>query len=291
MKTSRPKARRPPALIIALVFFSFLLVYPLAAVTTAAAAVAAVAAAPAALASGMNRFACLSDLLPLTSHALLQGYRKGFEEPFLVNAQYLVFPEVANGKLSGLFIFDSKHAWHYDSVAAAAESENEPGAMPVTASIPISALVFDSSQGIFDLVAQPNGLETVTVSYLPGFNPLATDKDGPVILGASVLPVVGAFVSRPEQRRIAYFNPARATDGELKKWFLSHGSGRRPAENPTAEVKRTIRRLHLTKAAPNDWHPLQTELDLRRQWIQDHNLDEATFRQLSRVMESTCKAP
>ena len=224
-----------------------------------------------------NRFECLRDLLPVTAPALLQKRRVGFEEPFMVGeSRYMVFPEVADGKLRGFFIYDRTQAWHYDGM--------EDGSS-------LQDLHFDSAQGILELVAQPNGLETVRISYLPGYNPRRPPLEGAAMLGSSVLPVVGALVSRPGlSDKIAYHNPDRVPSSDLKAWFQSQAGGRAPASASASnqELTRTLRRLRRAPSRASDWRPLESELQLRRTWIRSHNLDEKSFRQFNRLMQTTC---
>ncbi|NJL24396.1 MAG: hypothetical protein HC902_03980 [Calothrix sp. SM1_5_4] len=228
-----------------------------------------------------NTFDCLRDLIPLTERALIRSQRKSVEEPFIIGGKYIVFPEVAGGKIAGFFVYDRAGAWHYDAVEEKPDGERKA----------IADLAPDAALGVLELVAQPRGLETLTIRYLPGFNPNESVKSGPVALGVSVLPVVGAFVSRPEQKKIAYYDPGQASDADLKRWLAERSSGRRPAENQEAPLNRTIQRLVSRKGREGNalWAPLKQELELRKNWIKTHNLDEATFKSLTRIMDTTCR--
>src|SRR5262249_39548908 len=145
----------------------------------------------------------------------------------------------------------------------------------------IGDLVFKKDEGVYELVAQPGGLETVTVQYLPGFRLVPSGRDGPVILGASVLPVIGAFVSRPVLDRTAYVDPKNINEMVIKKWMTERWEGRKPASVEDVPVHTTILKLKSVQAKATEdlWKPLKAELKLRKAWIQTHNLDEQAFKQ------------
>lgn len=225
-----------------------------------------------------SAFDCLRDLLPITDRATVQGKRDGVEEPFLVDGKYLVFPEISNATVTGFYFYGPKDAAYYD----AGEYKKR--------TVSLGDLGFKVSEGIYDLVAQPGGLETVTVSLLPGFRVAPTGKEGPVVLGSSVLPVIGAFVSRPEVAKSAYVNPREVNDIVIQKW-MSERMERKPASVEDITINKTIIKLKTlqAKAGAELMRPLKQELKLRKNWIQTHNLDEKTFKQLSLVMEGSCK--
>lgn len=213
--------------------------------------------------------------MPITDRGVFLNKRKNVEDPFVINGRYIVFPEAEERKVQGFFVYDRKGAWHYDAV-------------DVNGKTLLKDLAYDSARGILEMIAQPSGLETVTMTYLPGFDPKETDNDGPVMLGSSVLPVVGAMISRPAQRKNAYYNPTTAYESDLRRWMSNHSTGRQPATDKTQDVKKTIVRL-IASERKDVWQPLDHELKLRREWIETHNLDEMAFREFSRVMESSCK--
>lgn len=223
-------------------------------------------------ASAYDPYHCLRELMPFTSHGTLRLKRKGVEQPFMA-ANYIVFPEVAGRAVSGFYVYAAGKAWYYDSV------------MTPAGKLPIRGLTVE--RGVLDLVAQPNGLETVSIPYLPGFAANENEKEGPAVLGSSVLPVVGAVFSRPARARAAYNSPADARESDLRSWMNRFGGARRPAADISLE--RTITRLAVaTKSEGELWRPLRAELDLRRHWIQNNNLDERTFRDLTRAMRGPC---
>jgi hypothetical protein len=225
----------------------------------------------------LSRFECLREMLPITDRGSFQIHRKGFEAPFPIGEKYIVFPEVKTAKVTGFFVYDSNHAWYYDTIENAGVRQA------------IAELQPETSTGILVLTAQPNGLETVSIPYLPSYNPRGTDKHGPVMLGSSVLPVVGAFVSRPQQRDISYFDPTVNTKAELKAWLSAHALSRRsPAGvSEAGEVGRTIVKMLTAhpKSENHAWDPVDMELKIRRDWVQNHNIDEQTFKKISRVIE------
>lgn len=237
-------------------------------------------------ASALNTFECLKDMMAVTDRASFLNKRNGLEEPFLVNNKFIVFPEVSNGTVSGFFFYGNNVAAYYDAVEIKGSS---------TETRQIGDLVFRQREGIFEMVAQPAGLETVTVPYLPGYQVNASGHGGPVMLGSSVLPVIGAFVSRPAASKTAYHNPAEVNQSDLKRWVAAHGGptegGRRPAATEDVTINKTIAKLKTLHGKPQDelMKPLFNELHLRRQWVKTHNLDEKSFKQLSLIMEGSCK--
>jgi len=218
-----------------------------------------------------DSYRCLRDLMPFTTHGTLRVQRKGVEQPFLA-ANYIVFPEVANGVVTGFYVYGPNKAYFYDAVAIGG------------ARLPIKSLGPD--HGILDLTAQPNGLETVSIPFLPGFNPRESDKEGASVLGSTVLPVVGAVFSRPARARAAYNSPVEARENELRTFISRHGERRMPASELSLE--RTIIKMIPGERA-NLSRPLEAELALRRRWVQNHNLDESTFRELTRAMQNSCR--
>lgn len=225
-----------------------------------------------------DRFECLSQLLPVTDRGVFQPKRKGFEQPFPAgNGKYLIFPEVGDGMVTGFYIYDRGHAAYYDMV------ERDGGAVKLTE--------LRTEGKVFDLVAQPDGLETVSIHFLPGYDPNDTDKNGPVMLGASILPVAGAFVSRPKQRKITYYDPSATRESEVKAWLHRHAGSRAPASVADMPIRHEI--LHLTtravKAEGALWRPLDLELRLRRDWVKTRNLDDESFRALNRALQGGCR--
>lgn len=236
-------------------------------------------------ASAFDTFECVRDLLPVTDRASFQSKRQGVEEPFLLNDKYLVFPEVSNSTVSGFYFYGPKLAVFYDAIEI-------KGTRSVTRYI--GDLVFRPKEGIYEMVAQPAGLETVTVSYLPGYQMSSSGRGGPVMLGSSVLPVIGAFVSRPAMNKSAYSNPSVANESDIKRWVASRSKtsgGRTPAAADRLEVPKTIVRLKTLHEKPEDdlWRPLKQELKFRQDWIKTRNLDEKSFKQLNLIMEGSCK--
>ena len=231
----------------------------------------------------LDTFACVRDLMPITEQAEFQSHRPGLERPFLPSPMYMVFPEVANATVTGFYIYaPAGKAWYYDAV----EAEESRSKRQLIADLKPEAPHF-----LLNLVAQPNGLETVSLLYLPGFGEMETTGEGPVMLGSSVLPVIGAFVSRPNsQLRLVYHNPADVGENDLKKWIYARSS-RKPAAVSEIEITRKMMHLTTQKAKSHDqlWLPIQNELKLRKLWVQGHNLDEEAFHRLSEIMQTTCR--
>jgi hypothetical protein len=232
-------------------------------------------------AQALSTYECLRDLMPITDRASLQNKRQNVEEPFALDEKFVIFPEVVKDAVVGFYFYGPKGAAYYDAVEKAGK---------VTS---LAELTFKKDDGVYELVAQPNGIETVTVQYLPGFKLAPTGKDGPVMLGASVLPVFGAFVSRPDMDKSAYLNPKSVTEISVKKWMAENWQGRRPASIEELPINSTIVKLKTLQPKSNDdlWKPAKNELKLRKAWIQTHNLDERAFKQLSLAMEGSCKEP
>ena len=231
--------------------------------------------------SRLNRFECLRAMMAISDRGVFQLHRKGVEGPFAIESdKYIVFPEVKGPQVTGFYIYDERQAWYYDGIERGGTTQAIADLRPRT------------SEGILDLTAQPNGLETITVPLLPGFVPKGTGKNGPVMLGSSVLPVVGALVSRPQRLVGVYYDPSASTSAEVKAWMVAHTEGSRaPARvSRESEIPHTI--LHLVTIHGKDdrlWEPLAAELKIRQQWMQTHNLDEQTFKQVSRAIEGRCR--
>ncbi len=225
-------------------------------------------------------FDCVRDLIPLTEAANTKGKRSGVEKPFLADQRYLVFPEVSAHKLTGFYIYLDDKAWFYDSVEKIA---------PESGTTALKSLPQFASQ-LYKMVVQPNGLETLTIEYMPGFLVEGERRTAPEVLGASVLPVVGAFVSRPKPHLEVYNNPRESREDDLRAWVRERQS-RGPAVAAKVEVARVMVRLinKSPKAKEALWAPLIAEHKLRKNWIQEHNLDEASFRQLSALMTGACR--
>jgi len=227
-------------------------------------------------ASALNAFQCLRDIMDVTSRSSLQMKRKQVEEPFVSNGKFLVFPFIEKGRVSGFYVYDSTSAYYYDLVDGALLRDLKPS----------------RQDGILEMVAQPNGIDTVTIWYLPEFDPRETNRSGPVALGSSVLPVVGAFVSRPSPIRISYFNPLTAEKKELRQWLNHRTQARDIAKaNDAEELSRTIRKLGTSRKMDEKelWRPLLDEVRIRKEWIQSHNLDSESFRPVARAIAGPCR--
>lgn len=234
-------------------------------------------------AEGFNTFDCLRDMITVTERGSFQYRRKNVEKPFLVNEKFMVFPEVIKGHVTGFFVYDRKGAWYFDTIEIL-----QNGKLTAT---PIRAMGETKGKVLYQMVAQPGGLETVTIYYMPGLDPKEGNTNGPVVLGASVLPVVGAFVSRPEKYNYVYQNPATMADDEVKAWIFENGGGRRPASADKVKINRQIATLKsvAVKSDAELWSPMKHELELRTRWTREHNLDEKTFKELSRTLDTTCR--
>lgn len=231
------------------------------------------------VAQASNKYECLRELVPVTDRAFLRHRRKQVEAPFFLNnGRFMVFPEVDERKVTGFFVYNASGAWYFDSI------KKSDGTLKAIADL------LPGPDGIYELIAQPSGLETVAIHLLPGFSKQKGNKDGPVMLGASVLPVVGAFVSRPDLQVTKYTDPVSSSEQEIKGWMLATGAGRSPASANEQKMNRTL--VHLKTQKPKSssrlWEPLEEEFHLRRDWIKRSNLDEQSFRQLTRIMSTTC---
>ena len=232
----------------------------------------------------LETFECVRDLIPITEQAAFQSKRKQVEKPFMASEKYMAFPQVIKDAVTGFFLYSSGHAWYYDSVESA-----DPSVIETPRSI--ADLKRTNQFTLFNLVVQPTGLETVTLQYMPGFGNNETTQGGPVILGSSLMPVVGAFMSRTnEQLAVVFRNPREVDNDDLKRWVYEHLS-RKPAAEGDITIEHQLLHLatrkELTKAEL--WRPMMDELKLRKVWVQNHNLDEDTFKKFSRIMETTCK--
>jgi hypothetical protein len=232
-------------------------------------------------ASALEAFECVRDLMPITSQAAFQGHRKDVEKPFMLTDKFMVFPEVKKSAVTGFYIYSASNAWYYDSVTIKEGEKKRP----------LADLKRTGEFSLYSLVAQPEGLETIVLQFMPAFITHETNGGGPVMIGSTVMPVIGAFISRPnEQLTATYRNPGEVDDATLKKWVNEH-STRRPALAGTMEIDRQL--LHLAtghaKSKSELWAPIFSEIKVRRQWVQSHNLDEKSFKQLSLLMESSCK--
>lgn len=230
--------------------------------------------------NALEAFECVRDLMPITAAASFQGRRKGVEKPFMLTPKFMAFPEVLNGTVTGFYVYSSGQAWYYDSI----EDANK-------ATKTFVELRKTNEFSLYSLVAQPLGLETVTLSFMPAFGGREANGGGPVMLGSSVLPVVGAMLSRPnEQLSVVYRNPKELGDEDLKRWIVEHSS-RRPALANAIELDHQL--VHLKTRKPKSkaalWAPLLNEIEVRKIWVQNHNIDEQNFKILSRLMESVCK--
>lgn len=231
-------------------------------------------------ATASESFECLRDLMPITDRSALQRKRNGVEEPFLVRDKYIVFPEVHGKSVTGFYIYSPDGGQYYDAADIKGQIQ------------PLENVSFNRADGIYDLVAQPAGLETVIVPFLPGFRyTVRKNSGGPVVLGSSVLPVIGALVSRPNLDLTTYHNPDDVNKNDLRRWFADRMGARAPASLEKVEIKRTLVKLKKSsaKSGAEVWAPLKAELQLRKTWVKDHNLDEKAFKQLSLVMEGSCK--
>lgn len=209
-------------------------------------------------------FTCLKELMTVTDRGAFQRQRRDVEKPFVRDERYIVFPEVVKRNLTGFFVFDEKNAYYYDTAVTGIETKKE---------VPIAQL---KAKKIFQMTVQPAGLETLTIFYQPGFESEVATKDGPVMLGSSVLPVIGAVVSRPESYDYVYRTPEVS-------------SGRSPASASAIPTEMVSLKTKSPKSVERLWQPLHDELRLRKSWIKSHNLDEATFKNLSRIMDTTCR--
>jgi hypothetical protein len=230
-------------------------------------------------ASALNTFECVRGLMPITEPASFSK-RVDVEKPFVAEGKYLVFPEVKGSQLAGFYIYLGNKAWHFDSI--------QPLGQTSAVTRKLEELPRFENQ-VYKMIAQTNGAETLTLEYMPGFLVEDPERKAPVVLGASVLPVVGAFVSRPKARKEVYNDPTAEGEDALKSWVY-HRLERRPADASAVEVPRMMMRLksQTKSSAEAMWAPLRAELKIRKEWIQEHNLDEKSFRQLSALMAGAC---
>ncbi len=235
-------------------------------------------------ASGPGAVRCLIEMMPISDRLSLGTARKNIEAPFVLRDRYVVFPAVKAKKVVGFYIYSDKKASYYDSV------EVDLGATRVQRDL--AKLEFSADHGVFDLITQHDGLETISIEYLPGFDPSTTDSTGAAVLGASVLPVVGAFVSRPNQEKISYYNPKKATEAEIQNWVYSQMQGsRRPANaSDLPAVEKTVLKLKVKGRMSKDelLRPLREEIKIRRNWLKTNNLDEKTWSELNRILSMGC---
>ncbi len=233
-------------------------------------------------ASALNVFECTRGLMRVTERALLQAERKGFEAPFFAG-EYLVFPEVNNGKLVGFFVYKDKRAWHYDSVERLAKTKVQPSIRLESAPL--------SRDRIYQLIAQPDGLRTMTLQYLPGIGATEASAKAPVALGATVLPVVGAWIGRTRPvTRSVYYDPAKIPESKIRSWLYQH-LDRKPSSPEEIEIKRPLIRLTSSSKLQNNalWQPLESELQLRKNWIRSNNLDADSFQLFSQLLQGPCR--
>jgi hypothetical protein len=236
------------------------------------------------LAGALDAFECVRDLMPLTEPSGFQDRRQAVEKPFMIDAKYIVFPEVVNSTLTGFYLYSSGKGWYYDAIESKVGSHHRDA---------IRDLAKNGSHDFYELTAQPMGLETIALRYMPGFGVDDSPQKGrgPDMLGASVLPVIGAFVpNSKEQLHVVYRDPGEVSEGNLKTWIYEHSS-RKPAMVSAIEIEHKMARLVTVQTKNNDelWRPLYAELKIRRQWVQSHNLDEQAFKQLSLILKSTCR--
>lgn len=228
-----------------------------------------------ALAHANPSFNCVRDLLPITGKAALHVKRSGVERPFSIADKYLVFPEVTSDRVTGFYVYAENKAAYYDM---AGDRMLEDFAV--------------SDLTLYELVAQPNGLETVTIGWLPGFRTGKTVSQAPVVLGSTIMPVVGAVVSRDAAAlNSVYYNPGDVHESDLQEWIYHRMGSRKPASVKDVVVKKKL--LHLgtreVKSAGELQAPLKAELAARKAWVRSHNLDEESFRKLARLMDGTCR--
>ena len=193
----------------------------------------------------------------------------------------MVFPEVEGKTVTGFFVYREDKAWYFDAL----ESKTPPVARQALRTFK------SGDHTLYEMIAQPTGLETITLLYMPGFGAEDTTKNGPVALGASFLPVIGGMMSRTNQNLITiYHNPSEVHETDLQQWIYEHSS-RKPASVKEIEVQCKMMQL-ITLQPKNSvllWAPIKAEYKLRKLWVQTHNLDESSFRTLSRLMQTTCQ--
>jgi hypothetical protein len=206
--------------------------------------------------------ACLRELLPVSDKVTIHGERKGWEKPFLVNDKFIVFPEVKEGKVTGFYVYGKKRGQYYDLVQSPSKK--------VLRRTGLTELALGT---IYDMVAQPEGLETVTIAFAPALKSIPSRTPSSAALGASMLPVVGAFVALQEKQdsRPVYVwpDPLQSENKPRKLLQLASSS---------------------TKSAQELLEPVQNELEIRKKAIQKANLDDATFKDLSRILQHSCNS-
>jgi hypothetical protein len=230
----------------------------------------------------LDVFECVRDLMPITEQSAFQSKRQGVEKPFMLTDKFMAFPEIKKSAVTGFYIYSRGHAWYYDSFEPKENPERKK---------PLADLNRVGHFSLYNLVAQPLGLETVMLQFMPGFGIDETTHGGPVMLGSSVMPVIGALMSRTNEQLISiYNNPADSDEQDIKRWIADHSS-RRPADVNSIEIDKQMVRLTTSqvKSKTELWAPLKNELVVRKKWVQDHNLAEEAFRRLARVMDTTCK--
>jgi hypothetical protein len=232
-------------------------------------------------ASALNRFECLRGLISVTEQASLQDKRKGVDKPFF-EGDYLVFPEVTRKRLAGFFVYKGTKAWHYNAVERL-KNNNAKHQFSIN-----SAPFKDTS--LYQMVTQPDGFRTLTLLYLPGLLGEDSLVSAPVALGSTVLPVIGAIGAKNRLPKAVYNNLANSSEDEIKAWIYPK-LRRKPANFRDVTVRRTMIRLASKGDTKGErlWEPLNAELGLRREWIQTHNLDTASFQKFSQLLEGPCR--
>lgn len=237
-------------------------------------------------ANALDQFECARGLISVTEQANLQDRRKGVEKPFF-EGDYLVFPEIRGRRLAGFYVYKGDKAWHYDAVENIKEKSNHNNATHLFSIV--SAPFKDTN--IYQMVTQPDGFRTLTLLYLPGLLGEESIANAPVALGSTVLPVIGAIAAknRPQAKQI-YTNPTYSSDEEIKAWIYPKLQ-RKPANIRDVSVGRTMVRLASRGQTDLErlWRPLRAEMNLRRNWIQTHNLDTPTFQRFSKLLEGPCR--
>lgn len=199
-----------------------------------------------------RRVECLRRLLPITALSRLQSKRAGIDPPLALGSGHVAFPQTSGRHVTGFFIYGPGAARHYDKVAWS-DSELER----------VADLLPTPDRGVLDLVAQPDGMETVVIPFLPGLS----FSDGRSF---------GAV----------YRSPQDAKDSEIARVISGTGRGERsPASGGGNAVRRTVVRLVESDLKGEQvWAPIERELKLRYDWIRNHNIDESTFKDLASVM-------
>lgn len=207
---------------------------------------------------------CLRDLIPVTDKVSFHQGRVGFERPFVVSGKFVVFPEVKGSKLTGFFVYSQKSRKYYDAVRANLKS-----------SLAKAKSVSELASGIvYDLVAQPDGLETITVSYTPQLAVESSRTPSGAAFGSSMLPVVGALVELQEKKKTVtvYNDPNKSSQASMFDRKL---------------LQLTTKKM---KSAEELLSPLRSELKMRKAWIQQANLDNDSFRELNRILQTSCRS-